>query len=129
MNKPNPSIDSTRLFARIDRLAEIGATPEGGCRRLALTEEDKAGRDLVVSWMRDAGLHVRVDQMGNIHGLTQVKEDIAPVMTGSHIDTVSNGGKLDGMYGVLSGLEAIETLHGVGLETRRPLAVSVFTNE
>ena len=69
MSKPNLSIDPARLFAKIDRLAEIGRTPEGGCRRLALTQEDKAGRDLVVSWMRDAGLRVQIDQVGNIHGL------------------------------------------------------------
>lgn len=133
MNKPNLSIDSARLFVKIEQLAKIGATPEGGCRRLALTQEDKAGRDLVVSWMRDAGLKIHIDQVGNIHGLSQGPEgraeDIAPVMTGSHIDTVGNGGKFDGMFGVLSGLEVVETLRAAGIQTRRPLCVSVFTNE
>lgn len=133
MSKSSLSIDAARLSARIEQLAQIGRTAEGGCRRLALTEEDKAGRDLLVSWMRGAGLSIHIDQIGNIHGLSHGSQSStawsAPVMTGSHIDTVGNGGKFDGMYGVLSGLEVVETLRDAGIKTPRPLCVSVFTNE
>ncbi len=116
-------------MARIETLGALGATPEGGVRRLALTDEDQAGRDQVVAWMREAGLTVCVDLIGNVLGIRAGREDLAPVMTGSHIDTVYNGGKLDGNLGVLAGLEVIETLNDANLETRRPLAVAFFTNE
>jgi len=86
-------INSDRLMQRIHRLAEIGFTEEGACCRLALTDEDKAGRDLVVGWMRELGLQVQVDPIGNIFGLRAGLEDSAPVMTGSHIDTVRTGGR------------------------------------
>lgn len=122
-------LSERRLMARIEALGAVGATPEGGVRRLALTDEDKAGRDQVVAWMRDAGLTVRIDQIGNIVGIRPGRDDLPPVMTGSHIDTVRNGGKLDGNLGVLAGLEVIETLNEAKVETRRPVAVAVFTNE
>jgi N-carbamoyl-L-amino-acid hydrolase len=123
--QPNRS----RLMARLEALAAVGVTPEGGVRRLALSDEDKAGRDLVTSWMRAAGLSLHIDRIGNVIGLRPGREDLAPVMTGSHIDTVYNGGKLDGNLGVLAGLEVVETLNDAKLETRRPLAVAFFTNE
>jgi len=113
---------------RIMALAEVGAIDGGGCNRLALTDADRDGRDLVRSWMIDLGLSVSVDAVGNIIGTWNVGRG-APVMTGSHIDTVRTGGKYDGNYGVLAGLEVIETLQGAGLEPQRPLAVGVFTDE
>ncbi len=122
-------IDPTRLLGRLDELAAIGRTADGSCCRLALTDEDKAGRDLVCGWMRALGLTVHVDPVGNIFGVRAGREDVAPVMTGSHIDTVRTGGRFDGNYGVLSGLEVVQVLNDAGLRTRRPLIVGVFTDE
>jgi N-carbamoyl-L-amino-acid hydrolase len=129
MSSGNLRVDNPRLMNRLGKLAEIGAIDGGGCCRLALTDDDKKGRDLVVAWMRELGLDVRIDQIGNIIGLRKGQEDVAPVMTGSHIDTVRTGGRYDGNYGVLAGLEVIERLNDAGITTRRPLAVAVFTNE
>lgn len=122
-------IDAARLMARLDTLAAIGRTAEGACCRLALSDEDRAGRDLVVQWMRELGLAVQVDGIGNIFGRRAGSEGGAPVMTGSHIDTVRTGGRYDGNYGVLAGLEVVRTLNDAGLRTRRPLVVAVFTDE
>ena len=122
-------IDGARLLARLAELAAIGQTGDGGCCRLALTDEDRAGRDLVCRWMREAGLEVRIDAIGNFFGYRPGTEDAAPVMTGSHIDTVATGGRYDGCLGVLAGIEAVHTLNAAGLRTRRPLVVGVFTNE
>ena len=113
---------------RIMALAEIGAIDGGGCNRLALTDADRDGRNLVRSWMTDLGLEVTVDVVGNIIGTWKVGAGAA-VMTGSHIDTVRTGGKYDGNYGVLAGLEVIETLQDAGITPSRPLAVGVFTDE
>ena len=113
---------------RIMSLAEISPIEGGGNCRLALTDEDKEGRDLVVTWMRDLGLDISIDVVGNIVGTWNVGSG-SPVMTGSHIDTVRTGGKYDGNYGVLAGLEVIETLQQSGKLPRRPLAVGVFTDE
>ena len=109
-------------------LADIGPIPNGGCCRLALTVEDGIGRDLVVNWMRELDLVVRIDAVGNVIGTWNVGTG-APVMTGSHIDTVRTGGKYDGNLGVLAGLEVIETLQEAGITPARPLAVGFFTNE
>jgi N-carbamoyl-L-amino-acid hydrolase len=122
-------INAKRLLARLDELATIGATADGSCCRLALTDEDKAGRDLVVRWMRELDLEVSIDRVGNIFGRRRGAEDLDPVMTGSHIDTVRTGGRYDGNLGVLGGLEVVQTLNDAGLTTRRPLVVGVFTNE
>jgi len=127
-------IDMDRLMARLEALAEIGGFegPDGsrGNARLALTDADKAGRDLVVAWMVDLGLDVRVDAIGNVFGVRAgARPDLAPVMTGSHIDTVRTGGRFDGTLGVLGGLEVIETLDAAGIVTQRPLVVAYFTNE
>ena len=122
------SINSDRLLRRLDALAEIGSTGDGGCCRLALTDDDKAGRDLVVSWMRDLDLDVVVDAVGNIFGTWLVGSG-SPVMTGSHIDTVRTGGKYDGNYGVLAGLEVIETCRDLSITPSRPFTVAVFTDE
>jgi beta-ureidopropionase / N-carbamoyl-L-amino-acid hydrolase len=122
-------LDEARLLDSLARLAEIGAIDGGGCARLALTDEDKAGRDLVMGWMKALGLEIRIDAIGNVVGLRAGREDLAPVMTGSHIDTVRTGGRYDGNYGVLAGLEAVRALNDAGIVTRRPIAVAFFTNE
>lgn len=122
-------IDAQRLHARLDELAQVGAIAGGGCCRLALTDDDRRGRDLVVSWMRELGLAVQVDAIGNVFGLRAGRRDVAPVMTGSHIDTVRTGGRFDGNLGVIGGLEAIQALDEAGIVTDRPLAVAFFTDE
>jgi N-carbamoyl-L-amino-acid hydrolase len=123
-------IDGDRLLGRLAVLAEIGATEDGGCARLALTDDDKAGRDLVVSWMEDLGLDVRTDAIGNVIAQRGGRDNsLAPVMCGSHIDTVRTGGRYDGNYGVLAGLEVLEALEQSGRTTLRPLAVGFFTDE
>lgn len=129
MNYPELRLSSERLMTRLDALGAVGATPEGGVRRLALSDADKDGRNLVTGWMKELGLSVRIDRIGNIFGMRAGQENLAPVMTGSHIDTVFNGGNLDGNLGVLAALEVIETLNKAAIETRRPLVVAIFTNE
>ncbi len=115
-------LDERRLLGALDELAAIGAIEGGGCARLALTDEDRAGRDLVVGWMKALGLAVTVDAIGNVVGVRAGTEDVAPVMTGSHIDTVRTGGRYDGNYGVLAGLEVVRALNEAGIQTRRPIA-------
>jgi N-carbamoyl-L-amino-acid hydrolase len=122
-------INGERLSRRIAELGQVGAIPGGGVARLALTDADKAGRDLVSGWMREMGLAVSVDGIGNVVGFRQGREDVAPVMMGSHIDTVRTGGRYDGNLGVLGGLEVLATLDDAQVVTRRPLAVAFFTNE
>lgn len=122
-------VDGQRLLQQIDALGAVGAREDGSCCRLALTDDDRLGRDLVVSWMRGLELEVRIDRVGNILGLRKGAEDLSPVMTGSHIDTVAAGGKYDGAYGVLAGLELIRILNDGGAVTRHPIAVAAFTNE
>lgn len=122
-------INAERLLLRLDQLAEIGAIDGGGVCRLALSDEDRAGRDRVVAWMRDLGLTISIDQIGNVVATRPGLEHGPPVMTGSHIDTVATGGRYDGSLGVLAGLEVIATLNDHGIQTRYPLAVAFFTNE
>lgn len=129
MTSGNLRIDLDRLLGRLDKLARIGAIPGGGCSRLALSDADRDGRDLVAGWMRELGLEVTIDAIGNVVGLRVGQEDGAPVMAGSHIDTVASGGRYDGNLGVLGGLEVIERLNEAAITTRRPLAVAFFTNE
>ena len=125
-----PRIDATRLWQSLMDLAQIGATPKGGVRRLALTDEDRQGRDLVARWCREAGLEVRIDEVGNMFARRAGRDPQArAVATGSHIDTQPSGGKFDGNYGVLAGLEVMRTLDDLGIETRAPLEVVVWTNE
>ncbi|MEI7966426.1 MAG: M20/M25/M40 family metallo-hydrolase, partial [Actinomycetota bacterium] len=121
-------IDSDRLMDRLMSLAEISPIDGGGNCRLALTDDDRDGRDLVVSWMRDLNMDVSIDAVGNIIACWNVGTG-APVMTGSHIDTVRTGGKFDGNYGVLAGLEVVETCQRNGYIPSRPLAVGIFTDE
>jgi N-carbamoyl-L-amino-acid hydrolase len=124
-----PKLSDRHLLDTLDTLARIGAIEGGGCARLALTDEDKAGRDLVAGWMKDLGLEVRIDAIGNVIGLREGRENLAPVMTGSHIDTVRTGGRYDGNYGVLAGLEVVRALNEAKVTTRRPIAIAFFTNE
>ncbi|MEM9042615.1 MAG: Zn-dependent hydrolase [Actinomycetota bacterium] len=125
-------IDGDRLLRRLLELGEIGAI-EGttGCARLALTDEDRAGRDLVRTWMEELGLDITIDGIGNVVATTPHASGRPPVMTGSHIDTVGTGGRYDGNLGVLAGLEVIETVMAADLvdELPRPLAVAWFTDE
>lgn len=124
------SVDGERLWRSLMDLAQVGATPKGGNCRVALTPLDGQGRDLVVGWMRDAGLAVRVDRIGNIFGTRAGTDAALPtVMTGSHIDTQPTGGKFDGCYGVLAGLEVMRTLNDHGVRTRAPLELAIWTNE
>ena len=130
MDPRNPvRIDGNRLIQRLDQLAEIGKREDGSCCRLALTDEDRLGRDQVVAWMRSLDLEVQVDRIGNLFGLRKGSRDLPPVMTGSHIDTVATGGRLDGNYGVLAGLEVVQTLNEAKITTSHPLVVAVFMNE
>jgi len=122
-------ISFPRLRNRLDALAEVGATSEGGSARLALTDADGDGRDLVTGWMHDLGARVDVDRIGNVVATWPPDADAPAVMTGSHIDTVRNGGRYDGCYGVLAGLEVLETVIAAGVETAHPLAVAYFTDE
>jgi N-carbamoyl-L-amino-acid hydrolase len=127
-------VDGARLWARLVELGEVGAIkgPNGeeGCARLALTDADREGRDLVVGWMRDLGLDVAIDAIGNVVGTRRGTDPAAaPVMTGSHIDTVATGGRFDGNLGVLAGLEVVETLERHGVATVHPIAVAFFTDE
>lgn len=124
-----PRIDIDRLLHRLRALGEVGGLPGGGVCRLALTDEDRRGRDLVRRWMEALGLAVSVDPVGNVVGVWEGTEPGPPVMTGSHIDTVRTGGLYDGNLGVLAGLEVIETLQRAGIRPRRSLAVGFFTNE
>jgi N-carbamoyl-L-amino-acid hydrolase len=130
----NLHVDGDRLWARIVELGEVGAIkgPDGeqGCARLALTDADRAGRDLVVGWMRDLGLDLAIDAIGNVVATRPGTDpSAAPVMCGSHIDTVATGGRFDGNLGVLAGLEVVETLEQHGVTTRHPIAVTFFTDE
>lgn len=122
-------INPSRLLQRLEQLAQKGAQENGGVSRLALSDADKEGRDLFVAWLHELGLTVHVDRVGNILGLRPGQEDLPPVLSGSHLDSVRNGGRYDGAYGVLSALEVLNTLHDHSVQTRRPLGVIAFTNE
>jgi N-carbamoyl-L-amino-acid hydrolase len=122
-------IDRGRLEGTIEELGRIGETPRGGLTRVALTNEDKRGRDWLVARMREAGLRVTVDQMGNIFGERAGTEPLPPVMMGSHADSVPTGGKYDGQLGVLCALEAIRSLNDARIRTPHPITLVIFTNE
>lgn len=127
----NLSIDADRLLSRLRQLGAIGRDGDGRLVRLAASDADKMGRDQFVAWAREAGLAVKVDQVGNIFALWSEPGNAheAPLMLGSHIDTVIDAGIYDGCYGVLAGLEVIASLKEAGLTPTRPLAVAAFTNE
>ncbi len=111
-------------------LARIGATPLGGVRRITLTDADRQGRDCVVEWFKGAGLDVRIDPIGNIFGRRAGRDaSRPPVVAGSHVDTQPSGGKFDGAYGVLAGLEVVRTLNDHAVRTEAPIEVAAWTNE
>ena len=122
-------INRKRLEESMEALGRVGATANGGLNRVALTDDDRRGRDLLVEWMRQAGLAVTVDQMGNIFGQRAGSDSGAPVMMGSHADSVPTGGRYDGQLGVLCALEVIRTLNDRKAATRHPVAMAIFTNE
>ncbi len=129
-------VDGDRLLRRLTELSDIGSiTGTTGSSRLAFTDADRQGRDLVVAWMQELGLDITIDGIGNVVGvwtpeaMSPANAALAPVMTGSHIDTVRTGGRYDGNLGVLGGLEVIETLATAGVVPHRPLAVAFFSNE
>lgn len=126
----NLRIDGARLWDSLMQLAQIGATEKGGVCRLALTELDRQARDLFIAWAKEIGCSVRVDAIGNIFARRAgLNDGLPPVMTGSHIDTQPTGGKFDGNYGVLAGLEVLRTLADANVRTLAPLEVAVWTNE
>ncbi|MBC7416337.1 MAG: Zn-dependent hydrolase [Herminiimonas sp.] len=123
-------IDGPRLWQALMDLAALGATPKGGVCRLALSDLDRTARDLVCGWARAEGMSITIDQIGNIFMRREGSDPtLPPVVTGSHIDTQPTGGKFDGNYGVLAGLEVIRTLNAHGITTAAPLEVVVWTNE
>jgi len=130
INSSNLSINSARLLNRIQQLGQIGRGTDSKLTRLAGSDTDKAGRDLLAAWIKEAGLEVAIDRIGNLFGIWGFNDDsLAPILIGSHIDTVVNAGIYDGCYGVLSGLEVIQTLIESGYVPSRPIAVCAFTNE
>lgn len=128
-------VNQDRLWSTLMELAAIGAYTDQasgltGVTRQTLTDDESAGRHLVVAWMKDAGLSVRIDRMGNVFGRRPgTDSDAAPVMAGSHIDAVATAGAFDGCLGVLGGIEAIRTLNESGIHTRRPIEICFFTEE
>lgn len=126
----NLRINGDRLWDSLMELAQIGATPKGGVCRLTLTDLDKQGRDLVTRWAREAGMTVTIDKIGNGFMRRPGRNNsLPPIMTGSHIDTQPTGGKFDGNYGVLAGIEVVRTLNDHGIETEAPIEVAFWTNE
>ena len=123
-------VNGERLWARLMEMGGIGATAQGGCNRQALTDTDLSGRNLFTEWARAAGCQVRVDAIGNLFVRRAGRDDGLPVvLTGSHLDTQPTGGKFDGIYGVLAGLEVIESLNAAGVTTAHPIEVAVWCNE
>lgn len=124
------TIDSQRLWNSLMDLAKIGATAKGGVCRLALTDLDRQARDLFTSWCTAAGCTVAVDGIGNIFARRPGRNDqLPPIIAGSHIDTQPSGGKFDGNFGVLAGLEVVRSLNDHGIQTEAPIEVVVWTNE
>ncbi|MFZ6646415.1 Zn-dependent hydrolase [Undibacterium sp. TJN25] len=130
MTQDTLKINGDRLWKSLMELAQIGATQKGGVKRLALTDLDKQGRDLVTGWAREAGMSVTVDQIGNVFMRRDGKNNaLPPIMSGSHIDTQPTGGKFDGNYGVLAALEVVRTLNDRNIQTEAPIEVAFWTNE
>ena len=129
-DRPNLKIDSDRLWSSLMELAEIGGTEKGGVCRIALTDLDRQGRDLFVRWAKEAGCSIKIDRLGNIFARREGRDPgKPPVMTGSHLDTQPTGGKFDGAYGVMAGLEVLRVLHDSSYVTEAPIEVAVWTNE
>ncbi len=123
-------VNGERIWDTLMEVAKIGATEKGGCCRLALTDLDKEARDLYVKWCKEAGCSIRIDKIGNVFARRDGSDNsLPPVMTGSHIDTQPTGGRFDGVYGVLAGLEVIRTLNDLNITTKHPIEASIWTNE
>lgn len=119
-----------RLKEMINKMGEVGKTSSGGVSRLSLSQEDKEGRDLLVAWMKELNLDVRVDDIGNIYGRRDgIEREAKPIVIGSHLDSIINGGKYDGILGIACGLEIINTLNENGLTTNQPIEIVNFTDE
>ncbi|NQD94629.1 Zn-dependent hydrolase [Pseudomonas sp. CrR25] len=130
LQSSHPHVNGERLWQSLMDLARLGATAKGGVCRLALTDLDRQARDLFVRWCEEAGCTVSVDGVGNIFARRPGRNpELPPVMTGSHIDTQPTGGKFDGCFGVLAGVEVLRTLNDLGVQTEAPLEVVVWTNE
>ena len=127
---PDTRVDLDRFWSTIEASAEIGKGRPGGLSRLTLSDDDQAMRDLFRKWCADAGLSVEVDAAGNIFGRREgTDNDLPPILIGSHLDTQINGGRFDGIAGVLAGLEVIRSLNDAGHVTKRPIVVVDWTNE
>lgn len=123
-------INPDRLWQSLMDMATVGATDDGGVRRVALTELDMEGRNLFIDWCRDAGLAISMDRVGNIFARRQgVDNSLSPVLIGSHLDSQPSGGRFDGVYGVLVGLEVVRALSDQAIATPAPIEVCVWTNE
>ncbi len=123
-------INGGRLQDSLEQMAKIGATPNGGVQRLTLSNEDRAARDLLVKWLKELNLEIVIDEMGNIFGTRSGKDNtLAPVMSGSHIDSQPKGGRFDGILGIMGALEVLRTLTENNIETERPVTLVVWTNE
>ena len=122
-------INKDRLMQSLEAMWQFGATPNGGVTRLALTDDDKAARDTLRQWFNEAGLETRIDDFGNMIGRRAGTGNLPPVMIGSHLDTVPQGGRYDGVLGVLSGLEVVRTMNDQGIKTKHPIEVVNWTAE
>ena len=130
VHSSNLAINGPRLWAALMEMAEIGATPKGGCNRQALTGLDKQGRDLFAGWCKAAGCSVSVDAIGNMFARREGTDpELPPVMFGSHLDTQPTGGKFDGVLGVLAALEVVRSLNDLNIQTRHPIEIVNWTNE
>src|SRR5258706_6938542 len=124
------AVNSRRLWQSLMDLARIGATAKGGVCRLTLTDVDRQGRDCFVGWCREAGLSIEIDGIGNIFARRPGADpSLPPVTIGSHLDSQPPGGKFDGAYGVMAGLEVVRSLNDAGIRTRAPIEVAAWTNE
>lgn len=128
--EPQLKVDGERLWRSLMEMATIGATARGGVRRLALTDEDRRGRELFAHWCREAGMTVSTDAVGNLFARRAGRDpEAAPVLVGSHLDTQPEGGRFDGVYGVLAGLELVRALNDAKIDTARPIEIVSWTNE
>ena len=130
MNLNALRVNGKRLQSTLEQMAEIGATPGGGVQRLTLSDEDQKARDLFMKWLKELDLQITIDEMGNIFGRSSGKNnDLAPVLSGSHIDSQPKGGRFDGILGVMGALEVMRTLHENKIKTERPFVIVDWTNE
>lgn len=123
-------VNGKRLQSTLEQMARIGGTPGGGVQRLTLSDEDRQARDLFIRWLKEIDCEITVDEMGNIFGRRKGKHnELAPVMSGSHIDSQPKGGRFDGILGVMGALEVMRTLHENNIQTERPMIIVDWTNE